>query len=114
MIFAWARLQEKRYPELALLVAVPNGGLRNKPEAMRFKAEGVRRGFPDMFLPAARGGYHALAIELKRKFGGKVSPEQREWIDNLKAQGWYAIVSYGAGPAIEIIEAYLTGELVRT
>jgi len=43
-LFSWARLNEGRHPDLAWLVAIPNGGLRNMPEAVRFKAEAALRG----------------------------------------------------------------------
>jgi len=111
-LFSWARMQECVWPELALLVHVPNGGLRNMPEAVRFKAEGVRKGFPDIMLPVARGGFHALAIELKRLRGGKVSQEQREWLDALTSQGWRAVVCKGWDEARMEIEAYLAGKVV--
>jgi hypothetical protein len=109
-LFAWARLHERKYPELSLLVHIPNGGLRNMPEAVRFKAEGVRKGFPDMILPVARLGYHSLAIELKRRQGGRLSPDQREWLDNLAAQGWRAVVCRGADEAVGELIWYLRGE----
>ena len=41
-LFEWARLQTGRFPELALLYHVPNGGSRNKIEAARLRAQGVR------------------------------------------------------------------------
>jgi len=109
-LFQWARIMENTYPELALLVAIPNGGLRNMPEAVRFKAEGVRKGFPDMILPVARGAYHSLAIELKRRKGGTISPEQKAWIEALKSQGWSAVVCRGADEAITVITEYLRGK----
>ena len=109
-LFAWARVMERKYPELALLVHIPNGGLRNMPEAVRFKAEGVRKGFPDVILPVARGAFHSLAIELKRRKGGTVSPEQRAWLAALKEQGWCAAVCRGAAEAITVIEEYLRGK----
>ena len=106
-LFAWARFMEGKHPELGLLVAIPNGGLRNMPEAVNFKAEGVRRGFPDMILPVARKGYHSLAIELKRLHGGAVSPEQKGWLEALNNQGWLAVVCKGASEAIKTITEYL-------
>lgn len=111
-IFEWARLHERKYPDLARLVAIPNGGLRNMPEAVRFKAEGVRAGFPDMILPTARRGFHALAIELKRQRGApsKVSEEQAGWLEYLDKQDWHAVVCYGADEAIEVLEWYLGKE----
>ena len=111
-LFAWARWRESKFPDLARLVAVPNGGLRNMTEAVRFKSEGVRPGFPDMILPASRHGHHALAIELKRRKGApsKVSKEQQGWMEYLSEQGWMARVCYGAAEAIELLEWYLGGE----
>jgi hypothetical protein len=106
-VFEWARLLERRRPELALLLHIPNGGLRNAPEAARFKGEGVRRGFPDMFLPVARGGYHGLMVELKRARGGRVSDDQMAWLSALNEQGYRAVVARGAAEAIREITQYL-------
>lgn len=38
-------------PELRWLHAIPNGGYRDKITAGKLKAEGVKRGIPDIFLP---------------------------------------------------------------
>jgi hypothetical protein len=111
-LFQWARLQEGAFPELGLLVHIPNGGLRNMPEAVRFKAEGVRRGFPDLLLPVARCGYHSLAIELKRRKGGKVSPEQKSWIDSLNKQGYLAVICYGWEEAEKTLMDYLRSKMI--
>ena len=107
LLFEWANLASKRVPELDLLVAIPNGGLRNMSVAVRLKAEGTRKGFPDMILPVARGGYHSLAIELKRIKGGTVSPEQKKWLADLSVQGWKCAVCYGFEEAKAEIEKYL-------
>ena len=106
-LFEWANLMSKKVPELNLLVAIPNGGLRNKAVAVRLRAEGTRKGFPDMILPVARGGYYSLAIELKRTKGGRIAPEQQRWLNDLSAQGWKAVVCYGFADAKKIIEEYL-------
>jgi len=94
-------------PGLDMLFHVPNGGARNKITAAQLKAEGVKKGVPDLFLMAPRGGYHGLAIELKRKGGGRVSPEQKDWIERLNAQGYRATVCFGWNDARQTIEAYL-------
>ena len=63
-LFRWAVFQSGRFPELALLYHVPNGGSRKKAEAGRFRAEGVKAGVPDLCLPVARGlckGWEAAA-----------------------------------------------------
>ena len=54
-VFTWARWAEAARPELALLFAVPNGGRRDKVTAGRLKAEGVKAGVLDIWLPVARG-----------------------------------------------------------
>lgn len=71
------------------------------------RAEGLRRGVPDICLPVARGGYHGLYIELKRLHGGRVSPEQLEWIDALNQQGYCACVCKGWEAAAAEIGKYL-------
>ena len=105
-LFRWAGLWQHRLRALALLHAIPNGGHRNKIVAARLKAEGVRRGVPDICLPVARGGYHGLYVELKAK-GGALSPEQRQWIADLRAQGYRAEACVGWQVARAVIEDYL-------
>lgn len=106
-LFRWAAYQSGAYPELELLYHVPNGGSRIKSEAVRFKAEGVKAGVPDLCLPVARGGYHGMYIELKRQKGGRTSPEQEHWIQVLRGQGYYAMVCEGWEPAARSILFYL-------
>ena len=113
-LFEWAALQSGRFPELALLYHVPNGGSRNKIEAARLRAQGVKSGVPDLCLPVARGGNHGLYIELK---AGKntTTENQRRWLEYLRQQGYYTAVCYGWQKAAELIERYLlhTEELTK-
>ena len=55
-LIQWARLNQQRFPELDLLFAIPNGGLRNIRVARKLKSEGVKPGVSDLFLPVARKG----------------------------------------------------------
>lgn len=48
-----------------------------------------------------------VAIELKRKKGGRVSPEQKQWIKTLNDAGIEAIVCRGFDEARDFIEARL-------
>lgn len=105
----WAALQSGKYPELKLLYHVPNGGSRNKAEAGRLRAEGVKAGVPDLCLPVARGEYHGLYIELKRQRGGRASGNQVEWLDALSRQGYKVALCYGWEAAAGTILRYLTG-----
>ena len=106
-LFSWAAMASGRYPELRLLFHIPNGGGRSKAEAGRFKREGVKAGVPDLCLPAARGKYHGLFIELKRRGGGRISPEQKVWVDELLGQGYLAVIAYGWEDASEKLRQYL-------
>ena len=106
-VFEWAELASGRHPELALMFAVPNGGARNIVVARKMKAEGVKPGVPDIMLPVARKRFHGLAIEMKRRAGGRVSDDQLFWLDALTEQSWLAVVCKGWEEAVAVIEGYL-------
>ena len=73
-----------------LLLAIPNGGWRSPATAGRLKAEGVRAGVPDLFVPAWN-----LWIEMKRSKGGHLSPAQVEMINYLRGVGHAVAVCHG-------------------
>lgn len=105
-VMGWAASSTCRFPELKLLFHVPNGGKRNKAEAARFKAMGVKSGVPDLCLPVPRAGYAGLYIEMKY---GKNRPteKQEEWIQALRKQNYKVDVCYSAKEAIDTLEDYL-------
>lgn len=99
---------DRRFPALrGRLAAVPNGGARHKAVAGKLKAEGVRKGYLDLQLLVARGGYHGLLIEMKRRKGGRVETEQADWLDWHTEQGYLAVVCRGADEARAVISEYL-------
>jgi hypothetical protein len=99
-------LHYAEYPELRLLFAIPNGGLRDKRVAAKLKAEGVKAGVPDLCLPVARKGYHALYIEMK-KADGRSRLEQLNWQASLKIQGNQAVFCYSQEEAWNVLIDYL-------
>jgi len=105
--FQWAKLMEKKWPELQLLHAIPNGGSRNPIEARHLKEQGVKAGIPDIFLPCARGGWHGLYIEMKRRKGGRVSIEQKKMIIALRDQGYCIEVCEDWEKARDVITEYM-------
>lgn len=109
-LFRWAGMASGKYPELASMYHIPNGGSRNKAEAARLKMQGVRAGVPDVCLPVARGGYHGLYIELKRQRGGIVSDVQKQWLEALRKAGYCAEICRGWDEAREVIETYMKGK----
>jgi len=108
-LFDWALGAQYQYPELALMFAVPNGGARAITTARKLKAEGVRAGVPDIFLPAPRGNKHGLFVELKV---GRNRPSeiQQAWIDSLQEQDYAVEVCYGFDEAQAAIVKYLEGK----
>lgn len=109
-LMRWAKMEMGAHPELRLLYHVPNEGKRGRIGGARAVAEGLRSGVPDLCLPVARGGYHGLYIELKRQEGGRLTPAQTQWINDLQEQGYRAVMCKGFGEASEKILAYLRGE----
>ena len=113
-LFKWANISAKNRPELALMFAIPNGGDRHPAVAAKLKAEGVKKGVPDICLPVSRNGFNSLWIELKRPIvkgqsKPEVKPEQKWWIDELTKQGSKALVCFGWDSARIEIEDYLRG-----
>lgn len=88
---------------------IPNEGKRSKAYAARMKRVGLRSGVPDLMVPVARGDYHGLFIEMKRRnfTPSKLTDSQREWIYTLKANGYAAFVCAGADKAIRCVDWYM-------
>lgn len=105
-LFRWAAWCQGQLPALAWLFHVPNGGQRGKAVAGQMKAQGVKRGVPDVLLPVAMGKHPGLVIEMKDK-AGRVSPEQKQWLAHLTEQGWRCAVCYDWQAAAREIVTYL-------
>jgi hypothetical protein len=112
-LFRWAELEKGKYPDLEWLYAIPNfpgnvGGFVARINAgKRAKAEGRKKGYPDIGLDVRRGGYCGLRIELKRVKGGSVSPEQKVWRERLESQGLRVEVCKGWEAARAVLLDYL-------
>lgn len=100
-------MHKGRWPELGMLYAIPNGSERNVIVGRKLKAEGVKKGVPDLCLPVPRGGYHGLYVEMKRQKRSQTSAEQKAWIAALKALGYRAEVCKGATEAWDVIREYV-------
>lgn len=107
-LFSWAAVQAHQWPELALMFAIPNGGHRHISVARRLKAEGVKRGVPDIFLPVLAEGrrYYGLFIELKVK-PNKPTKDQLSWLERSTKLVIAAKVRYSADEARNVICEYL-------
>ena len=90
-----------QYPDVRIF-AIPNGGHRGKLTAAKMKQEGVRRGVPDLYVPAWK-----LWIEMKRIQGGSVSPDQKDWHNYLRDIGDTVLVCRGSDEALELVANFL-------
>ena len=88
------------------MFAVPNAAKRSPKLCMMMKAEGLKSGVPDIFLPLAKKNYHGLFIEMKSQ-KGKVSDAQNEYMDYLRSNGYHCAICYGFEEAKKAILEYL-------
>lgn len=94
-VMDWARWNQNAHPELELLHHCPNGGSRNKAEAVKLKQMGVKAGIPDLCLPVPMGMYNGLYIEMKYDTG-RLEDSQKKMLKALAAAGHYCTVCYTA------------------
>lgn len=112
-------------PECEWLHAIPNGGKRSAATGARLKAEGVKPGVLDLFLPvpvvildkrytcgisatskllfATKCG---LYIEVKTE-NGRLTKEQRKFINHCKSNGYAYTVVRSAQEGVDAILEYL-------
>lgn len=107
-LFHWAEAVMYMYPELILLHHIPNEGKRSKAYGAKLKKEGLKEGVPDIHLPIARGPYHSLYIEMKRRSDSVTSHAQRRWLRHLRKYGNAAYVCHGWEEAVKVIVEYLS------
>jgi hypothetical protein len=107
-VIEWARAMRGRFPELRLLYSTAQDG--HLPRLLgKLKAAGFQFGVPDLHLPIARRGFHGLWLEMKRQKGGRLSDDQRAWVEALHAAGHRVEICKGADAAIQVLFGYLEG-----
>lgn len=96
------------FPKLPdkLLFAVPNGGSRNKIEAINLKRQGTTAGVSDVILLIPKKGYASLCIEFKTKKGIQ-SDEQIEFQRQAENCHSKYVIVRSAMQAIEELKRYL-------
>lgn len=112
-IMQWALLQKHNgQPLSSYIVHIPNGGDIGAKKGAKLRKMGVKKGYPDLVIDIARGGYHGLRIELKRLKGGTVSSDQKDRQQMLRDEGYCAEVCKGFGETTKLIKRYLAGEIL--
>ena len=66
---------------------------------------GVVAGFSDIFMPRGNAHFKGLFIELKVG-KNKATPAQLDFINDMIAEGYQAMVAYGAEEAILMIRQF--------
>jgi hypothetical protein len=101
----WYKWHAEFGASIPQLFAIPNGGSRDVITGARLKAEGVRRGTPDLFLAVPYGGKAGLFIEMKYN-KGRPTEEQLEFIETVEKAGYHCNVCWTAEAAIDAIKRY--------
>lgn len=106
-VIEWSKWAYKtgNYPLLCLLHCSLNGVKLSKTQAAQAKAQGMLSGVPDLFLPVPRQGHHGLFIEMKSD-KGRVSDNQKWFLEQVASIGYKVAVCYGVNEAIKTIEDY--------
>lgn len=108
MIFAGlVKALEASVPALKYLAHIPNGGARSKASAGKIKGMGGRKGIPDYMLYCRRGPVPGMAFEFKADATEELTEDQRDWMAELKMQGWRTAVFYSAETALEAVLEYM-------
>lgn len=94
------------HPNVLFCATVGGVCLKTGPRAGReMKAQGYNPGIPDLIFFEPVPPFKGLMIELKA-FGGKPRPTQTEWIQQLNARGYQALVATGLDEAKEVFNNY--------
>lgn len=101
--FQWLAFKNPKVYRLAF--AIPNGGHRHIAVAAKLKAEGVKSGVPDIFIPVAQKGFHGLFIEVKTE-KGTPTKAQLIMMDELASQGYMVVLCKGLDAIIDTVESY--------
>lgn len=105
-VVQWAQYNQSRYPCLKWLHHCPNGGSRNKNEAVKLKQMGVKAGVSDLCLPYPAGIYCGLYIEMK--YGdNRLQNTQKEFLKDMSEAGHFVATCYTAEAAVVILEKYI-------
>lgn len=106
-VIQWSMWNMEKYPELKWLHHCPNGGSRNRAEAVKLKQMGVKAGVADLHLPYPKGVYCGLYIEMK--YGdNRQQDTQKDFLADMTAAGHFVATCYSAEEAVKVLEEYLS------
>lgn len=101
-LFCWA----SQHPELKWMHKIRNEDDRGAKLGAKNKAEGIKAGVADVFLPKARHGWHGLYIELKVG-DNKQSAPQKDFASAITVDGYAYVLCYSWDEAAKTICNYM-------
>ncbi|PIJ43353.1 VRR-NUC domain-containing protein [Tatumella sp. OPLPL6] len=98
---------ERFHPDVYDLIhATPNGGYRTEKAGAEMRAEGQKKGYPDISLDSAQQGFYGLRIEMK--YGkNSLTAEQKIWRERLEGQGYKYVECRSTEEAISVTLDYM-------
>ena len=100
-----------KYPKVKYCSSIAGVHVTSKAQRAKIKRNGYMRGKNDLDIFEARGGYHALMLELKEK--AYPTKAQKDWIAAMNERGYCALVTTGLDETLEVIDEYLSKERTR-
>lgn len=105
VVAQWRDWQQSLTPALRWLHAIPNGGDRHPAVARKLKAEGVVSGVSDLLWIRQSRGYSGIALEMKKQ-DGRLKPDQKDYLEYVAGEGFFAVCAYSGDVAIELLRWY--------
>ena len=94
-------------PTVRWIHASMNGAsASSRASAGRRKAAGQKAGVADILIPVPRRGFHGAWFELKIA-PNRLSPEQKQFLVDMQAMGYYAEIAWSYDDLIRFTEYYL-------
>lgn len=84
----------------------PNESKRSVVSGANLKRAGMKKGFPDILIfdsPPAYPLMKGAALELKKLKGGRVFPEQQDWLDYFNLNSWVVGAAKGLDEALAFL-----------
>lgn len=88
------------------IFSIPNEGRRDLRFGNRLSRMGLCKGASDLMLAIPSRNYHGLFIEIK-SIDGKLTPEQKEFINHRNDKGYFAKDVHSIDEAIKLIRWYM-------
>lgn len=106
-LFEYLALFYERDHRLKWIHAIPNGGKRHPATARKMKAEGVKAGVWDIFVPVL--GLYSSGLYIEMKHGkNKLTDSQKEFGSYVSNQGYSTAICHSWEDAVSAIANYMS------